>query len=415
MKFLLAWVVVFVAIGQPGYERVLSQLDDLQRTNGVERLRIVWKLLSKDDPLPDHMQTQVALGVASVGGQDAIRKFHELVRLRPDDARQLGPLLTLAHEAGVGDPVAFDRRVTAGEFKPLMQSEDQTAEQLRVTAPGVVFINGYRLSGRIKKTILAAVVADEMRRTQALLNKDMTPADAYAQRTRDNASQGQDFPDQRPPLDGSRRYRVSLETSPSRGDRKAPVVLVCFAGYQEPEARQLAPLLRAVLKRYPHDVRIVWKFNPVPGKYRLADPLALSALQARLDGGDEAFWRVTDRLLDDATWKPVAAQLDQPDQGEALAKIRASVGLKKDPVFAYGVQHSLASDKAQSRALNANHHPLLFVNGRPLVADAPTEAALRSLVDEELTAARQKVSAGVAPEQVYDTLMAALPDPASDE
>ena len=406
--------VVFGRVGLDSDERLLAQLDEVQRRQGEGKLRVVWKALSVEDQSPAFKQAQIVAGVAHVSNGATIRKFLALARQRPADTFRIQGLMAMVGEAGVSDVPALEKRIVADEFAPVAHADSLLAERLRVTFPGVVFVNGFRLSGRIKKDALAAIVADELRLTEALLAKGTPLAEAYALRTQDNASKAQDFPERRPDLKLDQRYRIALGASPSLGDRKALVTLVIFGGYQEPFMRRAQATIKLLQAHYKSDLRVVWKHSPLSEMQPLSEPLSLATLQLRIDGGDAAFWRAHGTLLDDKTWTPFAPQLGQRDPASGmLEKLRTAIGVKKGKEPSEAARQSLAADKSQAQALNLIGRPVFFINGRPLTGSQP-EASFRTLIDAELAAAREQVKAGVKPEQVYDALMTPLPE-SSDE
>ncbi len=413
-------IVVFDAVGWPEQGRAAALLDGVQRTYGEDKVRVVWKGFAGDTG-PSFKQAQVVAGVASVGNGAVVRKFLALTRERPRDAFRIESLMDLAREAGVTDVASLEKRITADAFAPLVRDNKALADQLDVHAFGTLFVNGYRISGRFKKSALDAVVAEELKQTGELLTRGVSLADAYAQRTRANAAQAQDFPPRRPDLDTKQHYRVALGASPVQGDAKAPVTLVIFGAYYEPFTRRTQPVIRALQKRYGKDLRVVWKNAPLPGGVQpLSEPLALVSWQLRADGGDAAFWRAHERLLDEKTWQPFRLESGKPDplgtpelRTTALEKLSADLGVKKGKEPSDAARQALAADMHQASLLNVMGRPTYFINGRPIIG-SQKEDTFREVIDEELAAAKKKIADGVKPEQVYDTLMAPLPEPTDD-
>ncbi|MFQ6047800.1 MAG: vitamin K epoxide reductase family protein [Phycisphaerae bacterium] len=96
---------------------------------------------------------------------------------------------------------------------------------------------------------------------------------------------------------------------PIRGRPDAPHRVVVFSDFQCPQCSRLARLLRAVLERFADRVAVVFKHLPmdrscneriVPQQsiHAVACMAARAAEAAMLEGGQEAFWRLHDVMMD---------------------------------------------------------------------------------------------------------------------
>lgn len=162
---------------------------------------------------------------------------------------------------------------------------------------------------------------------------------------------------------------------PSRGPENARVTIVEFADFQCPYCRRMAPVLREVLEKYPHDVRLVYRQLPLTELHPDALHAAVASLCAREQG---KFWEMHDALFSDQ------GALDT----EGLKKTAAQLQLEAQP-FAecLGSDRPLAvvrSDTQAATELGVNGTPGLFVNGR-FVSGAVSYGEMVATIEEELT------------------------------
>nr|CBX28448.1 hypothetical protein N47_G37720 [uncultured Desulfobacterium sp.] len=88
-------------------------------------------------------------------------------------------------------------------------------------------------------------------------------------------------------------YKISTAGSPFKGPSNAPVVLVLFTDFECPYCAQLVPVLDQVLKKYPKEVKLVFKNFPLQS-HRYAMNAAIAALAAESQG---KFWEFHDLLF----------------------------------------------------------------------------------------------------------------------
>jgi len=154
-------------------------------------------------------------------------------------------------------------------------------------------------------------------------------------------------------------YVVHLKTThaPFKGPEDAPVVVVVFGDFQCPYCAKLNPLLRQVLKKYPHQVKLVYKFLPLTSIHKVAMRAAVATLAAARQG---KFWPFHDGLL--------AAYRDLSEK--KLMEIGEQCGLdmeqfardRKDPRLVNRVRE----DMKEAGDNNVRSVPSVFINGRQL-------------------------------------------------
>lgn len=147
---------------------------------------------------------------------------------------------------------------------------------------------------------------------------------------------------------------IPLEGSPSRGPESAPVTIVEFADYECPYCQRLAPSLDDLFEKHKNDVRMVFKFMPLPMHPR-GEPSARAAIAAQDQG---KFWEMEHALfaaggrLDDVDIDGMARQLGldmnrfHADEAAPATKARIDA------------DHKLADD------LGVKGTPTIYVNGR---------------------------------------------------
>jgi protein-disulfide isomerase len=161
---------------------------------------------------------------------------------------------------------------------------------------------------------------------------------------------------------------------PARGTANAPVTIIEFADFQCPYCARMAPVLRQLLAKYPHQVRVVYREFPLSEIHPNAWHAAVAGVCADQQG---KFWELHDALF-----------ADQRALGdEAVMKTAERVGIKLQP-FASCLLSAKAADSVRGD-LNAGDEvgvggtPGLFVNGRFYDGYMPLET-ISGVVEDEL-------------------------------
>ncbi|MFW5921493.1 MAG: DsbA family protein, partial [Polyangiales bacterium] len=200
------------------------------------------------------------------------------------------------------------------------------------------------------------------------------------------------------PPDDVKRYRVSAQGAPARGASRPLVTIVQFSDYECPFCAHAERALDRLVERYPNEVRVVFRHLPLVRMHPDALPAAEAAMEARAQGGDEAFWRMH-RLL-------FANQQALSD--EHLIRYAESIGLDVDRFrnALFGGEHRtrIRGDILLARKLGVTGTPVSFVNGRKVTGAKPF-AAMEALVRQEIALARERMEEGVPREELYPTLM----------
>ena len=152
-------------------------------------------------------------------------------------------------------------------------------------------------------------------------------------------------------------HEITLSGRPFKGPENAPVTIAVFSDYQCAPCARLEPLLRQVLDKYPHEVKLVMKHFPVLKRHRYALNAAKAALAADAQGKFRDFH---DRLFEDH---------DAIDDAKIQA-IAKTLGLDlikfADDMMSPAVQRMIAGDVTDGRQAGVRGTPAVFINGKML-------------------------------------------------
>jgi protein-disulfide isomerase len=168
------------------------------------------------------------------------------------------------------------------------------------------------------------------------------------------------------------RVAVS-DDGPSRGKADAPITIVEFSDYQCPFCKRAEIVVQEVLKKYPDQVRLVYRNFPLEQIHQRARPAAEAALCANEQG---KFWEFHDKVFGgngleeaDLTGYATAAGLDP-------AKFKACVAERR-------FKDKVDADTQAGREAGVSGTPAFFVNGILLSGAKPVEE-FSALIEREL-------------------------------
>jgi len=167
-------------------------------------------------------------------------------------------------------------------------------------------------------------------------------------------------------------------SSPIRGNPNAPITLVVYSDFQCAFCARASPLLQSLLKKYPDDVRIVFKHH-APKSQHGSRALALASLAAQEQG---RFWEFHDVVF--------------AHQGEAdasVATLRAYAAEAELDVKRF--QHDfrqrrteyerrIDEDMRQASSADVREPPTLFINGRKVENRSVT--GMSAMIEQALQA-----------------------------
>ncbi len=170
------------------------------------------------------------------------------------------------------------------------------------------------------------------------------------------------------------RYRVEVGDSPFRGPENAKVTIIEFSDYQCPFSKKVKPTIEKILKKYPNDVRHVFKQHPLA--FHKDAPLAS---EASLAAGEQGmFWEMHGIIFENQR------KLKEDD----LLEYAKGLGLDEKQFKASLGDHrykpQVDREVQQAVKLGATGTPAFFVNGRYLSGAKPLDSFVK-VIDEELS------------------------------
>lgn len=183
--------------------------------------------------------------------------------------------------------------------------------------------------------------------------------------------------------------KLDLEGSPSKGPENARVVIAEWADFQCPACGGARPKIEELLKKYPNDVRVVFKHFPLT-IHENAEKAARAAVAAQRQG---KFWEMHAALFENQL------RLDP----EAVQNLAKGVGLDMKRFVAdwdaETTADSVAKDRKQGDALQLKSTPSIFINGRLFPAGSDLDEDLQNWValEIELAGPAEKTAPAAAP------------------
>ncbi len=193
-------------------------------------------------------------------------------------------------------------------------------------------------------------------------------------------------------------YNVPLDgTEPQRGPDDALMTIVEFGDFQCPFCARAAPTMDQLVEKYGEDVRIVW-LNFPQENHAHARPAATAALEAQAQKGDEAFWKMHDKIF--ANQRALArADLERyaKELGLNVRKLKKALDTDK---YAEVIDRQIALAKR----LNVPGTPSWFMNGR-FMAGFPFQTWVFA-IDRRIRPLRRQTDQGVPRSELYDRIVA---------
>jgi protein-disulfide isomerase len=167
-------------------------------------------------------------------------------------------------------------------------------------------------------------------------------------------------------FDPGRVKTIVIGDSPAKGPAEAPVTIVEWADFECPSCGGMAKVLWALEKRFPGQLRLVYKHFPI-SYHPFADSAARASFAAQAQG---KFWQLhpilfeRQKQLEDTALERYATEL-----GLDLERFRRDMGSD-------AAKERVELDKRQGTSLGVHATPTLFINGRevaPGTLDQPLD------------------------------------------
>jgi protein-disulfide isomerase len=147
---------------------------------------------------------------------------------------------------------------------------------------------------------------------------------------------------------------VPIDGSPVKGPENAPVTIVEFADFECPHCAEVAPMLDKVVEQNKNNVRMVFKFYPLPA-HPHADIAARAAVAAMNQG---KFWEMHHALFTNQR------HLEQTDLDSYAKGLGIEVSRFHADMQAAATAERIAKDKKLGEDLMIGGTPTIFINGR---------------------------------------------------
>ena len=397
-------LAMFVDVTEPHSRRLQRTVATLERRyDGA--LRVVWK----HNPLSIHPMAVLghqALIAAGEQGRfwDMAAALFALQGAGPlDRARVLAQAQRLRL-----DLAAFERVLDAGSTMERIEADVHLAHQLDVRGAPLVFINGRPVRGAHAPATYSELIDQELTRARQHVAGHGHPGDVdalYQALLRDGLEAAQSAQSAQPtaPLLPRRHVAVDVQ-DPYQGPRFARVTAVAYMDFACAHSAEAAGYLTFLQRKYPGEVRLVFKYQPLPANRNARDAAAAAMAADRMG----KFWEMHDWLF---------ANQDALDRA-GVERGAAAIGLDTrefgrlfdDPAV---TDRRIEAAEAHARAHGLDYAPVLFIKGRPVSPGSPLED-LEALVRIESEHATRVLAGGVSPERLYDHLIANAPPPNGD-
>jgi protein-disulfide isomerase len=395
-------IVAFMDYQCPFTARSWKTLLELQRRYGAD-LRIVFK----HNPLPFHPRAQPAAVAAQVvlalAGDQAFAEYSAQL-FANQKALTPNSLEEWAGEAGL-DRARFGRELRNPTYAQQVAHDIDLARTIGATGTPAFRINGITLSGAQPLEKFTAIIDEELPKARLALGNEGDSWSAYVARTLANhqAPPRRDTSSKTPKAPDLTTWKLPVGRSPVFGPRDALITIVLFSEFQCPFCKRVVPTLDQLMQKYPNDIRIVFKHNPLPFHQR-AKPAANFSIYAFKKGGHKKFFEVM-HLLFESQPKLEDADLEAIARQAGLSPTAALAAVKADRYAAIiDADQQLASD------FEARGTPQMFINGRRIKGSQPLETFVDA-VEERLATARALVGKGVPRSRVYATIMKSAKGP----
>ncbi len=170
------------------------------------------------------------------------------------------------------------------------------------------------------------------------------------------------------------RATINTESAPVRGPERAMVTIIEFSDFECPYCRRSQPMLDALLKRYPSQVRHVFRHFPLDDLHPTARRAAKAAWCAQQQG---QFWPVHHRLFETPP-DQLASIIDTLGTEQGLDPERLRACVKSD-----AAKRAVQDDVEQGTRVGIAGTPMFFVNGRVLGGSQSIERFI-AVIEEEL-------------------------------
>ena len=193
--------------------------------------------------------------------------------------------------------------------------------------------------------------------------------------------------------------KIPVGTSVVLGKADAPITIIEFSDFQCPYCSRGGSTVKELQKKYPNDVRLVFKHFPL-AFHKEAKGASTAALAA---GEQGKFWEMHDLLFKN---QKAMKGADMKEQGSGYAK-QLGMDVAKfnkdfdNPKWA----EVIAADMKLGSSIGVRGTPHFFINGERLSGAQPLQK-FEDVVKKQLGEAKTMLSGGVAKKDLYAKMVA---------
>ena len=155
-------------------------------------------------------------------------------------------------------------------------------------------------------------------------------------------------------FDTNKLKTIVTDGSPEMGPPDAPVTIVEWADFECPFCKAVSPVLDDITKRFPGQVRLVYKFYPLQAHAH--GEIAARAGAAAINQGK--FWEMHHALFENQE------HLEAPDLERYAKQLNLDVGKFRSDLGSNELKERIDKDKSQADQLGLDGTPFIFINGR---------------------------------------------------
>lgn len=252
------------------------------------------------------------------------------------------------------------------KLKARVEADSKYGSLVGADGTPTFFINGREFVGAQPFEAFKAVIDEELKKANVLLEKGVKPAELYTTILAQNVKSTPKAPEEKP-------VHIDVGNAPLKGAKNAPVTIVEFSDYECPFCSRVNPTLAQILDKYPGKVRIAFKNQPLSFHAN-----AHLAAQAALAAGEQGkYWEMHDRMFENQR------ALTRPDLERYAQDLRLDMNKFRSALDNGKFKAQVDDDIALANKVGANGTPTFFVNGRKVVGAQPFEAFAK-IIDEEL-------------------------------
>ncbi len=368
----LVTIVEFAEFQCPYCKRVQPTLEQVLSTYGDD-VQLVWK----DNILAFHPRAnpaaQVARAVYAKSGDAAFFEVHDAL-FASQPRLEFEDLVKAASGHGV-TPWLLGNAIRQKKYDVRLQASADLATEYSARGTPQFFINGRRLKGAQPYQAFETVIEEELKKARALLAQGVARSAIYEYVMEHG---------KKPPPPEKKQLAAPPSDAPFRGAAQGTVVIQQFGDFQCPFCQRVNPTIEHVLKKYPKDVKIVWRNLPLPfhGQAQLA---AEAAYEVYRQLGSAGFYRYHDRLFENQKGKGLdRLRLEQYAREMAGIDIDAFIRA----LDARSHQARIEADAQAAKAAGISGTPA-FVIGDYYLGGAQVYAAFRKLIELRLAELKQ--------------------------